>query len=139
MRVGSLTTAAADWVLRSILRFIGGLPDSKARRAVKKLVAYGVGLPAPSLALIGIFRELALVGTGNGGATVFVILPGISGALGLLVLCVCSEIPFARRALRRTFTSLETPKALREASEDLVWKVFDVDFGGALAFGCDLS
>ena len=44
-------------------------------------MAYGLGLVAPSLALMGIFRELDLVGTGNGGFTISLL--GTSGALGL--------------------------------------------------------
>ena len=67
---------------------------------VKKLVVYGLGLTAPSLALTGILRELDRVGTGKGGAMV-VSFPEALGKLGLLARCVCATMPFVTGALRR--------------------------------------
>ena len=55
---------------------------------VKKLVVYGLGLTAPSLALTGILRELDRVGTGKGGAAMVVSFPEALGKPGLLARCV---------------------------------------------------
>ncbi len=59
---------AADLVFLRTGFLVGGLPCSRVVATLKKLVDCGVGLWAPSLTLMGSFLELALVGTGNGGA-----------------------------------------------------------------------
>lgn len=78
-----LSTVAADLTFRNgFFVFVGGLAAFAG--LAKKLVVYGDGLCAPSLALIGIFRELDRVGTGNGGATVEASPFIASGTLELL-------------------------------------------------------
>ncbi len=96
----NLDTAVADWTFRS-----GLLPEdftaSRLRWLVKKLVEYGVGLLAPSLALMGILRELDRVGTGNGGATAVTSWVVAEDALGLPVRCAWAAVPLEMRAFRR--------------------------------------
>lgn len=77
---------------------------------VKKLVVYGLGLAAPSLALSGIRRELDLEGTGNGGATVVESAPGTLGSLGLRARAVCAVVPLDTRAVRRISFDFAGPK-----------------------------
>lgn len=96
----NLDTAVADWTFRSGL-LAEGFTGARLRWLVKKLVEYGVGLRAPSLALIGILRELDRVGTGNGGATVFASWEVAVDALGLPVRCVWAAVPLEMRAFRR--------------------------------------
>ena len=86
------STVAADLTFRSgFLLLLGGLAAFAG--LAKKVVVYGEGLCAPSLALIGIFRELDLVGTGKGGATVEASPFITSGALGLLARCRLATLP----------------------------------------------
>lgn len=101
----NLDTVVADWTFRSGL-FVEDFTGPRLRWLVKKLVEYGIGLRAPSLALVGILRELDRVGTGNGGATVVTSWIVAEDALGLPVRCAWAAVPLEMRAFRRMSSDL---------------------------------